>query len=447
MPTQQELLDFSRFDINAILRGAQLTFVGAQRALLNPGLWTTQHYRQAAAAVACGIAIRLLIEIPVIAVKVSLWLLSWFIALDTVTWDDAIADGLRFLQEYVLQVPLFLMTLMRHVTPAMDELFMSSLAWVDYTYAQKHAADHHSGDRDVAVTDPRNRYFENLQYYAQVSSKYRPTSSSSSSSSSSVDKLSPGQKGIVRFLWRFGRKAGMSLAVFALSYVPVVGRLVLPATSFLTFRRSVGLGPASLIFGLGLFLPRRYLVMFLQTYYGSRSLMRELLGPYFSRMHFTSTQKRNWFSSREGLLFGFGAGFYILLRVPLVGVLIYGIAEASAAYLVTKITDPPPGRVDFAAVTSRNAADAGALVNSFNESQQTWRNRKAFLDLALDNLDALQQKHLAEREKRGAPASSPASAAASTSTASAYEKAGQAGGAQQRIPITTPSDAPPPYTD
>lgn len=86
--TKEELLDFSRFDANAILRGVQLTFVGgmwaiesdkkylnqegqtanrpiAQRALQNPNLWTTQHYRQAAIAVACGIAIRILIEIPV----------------------------------------------------------------------------------------------------------------------------------------------------------------------------------------------------------------------------------------------------------------------------------------------------------------------------------------------------------------------------------------------
>ncbi len=30
IPTKEELLDFSRFDLNAILRGAQLTFVGGE---------------------------------------------------------------------------------------------------------------------------------------------------------------------------------------------------------------------------------------------------------------------------------------------------------------------------------------------------------------------------------------------------------------------------------
>ena len=317
------------------------------------------------------------------------------------TWDDALADGLRFLQEYVLQVPLFLMTLMRHITPAMDDLFMQSLQWVDHTYARKHARD----DDAVALVDPRHRYYENLRTYAQVSKVHQPPPTPTSAALNSVgDKLGPGKKSAARFLWRFGRKAGISLAVFALSYMPVIGRFVLPATSFYTFHRAVGLGPAALIFGTGLFLPRRYLVVFLQTYYGQRSLMRELLGPYFARVHFTAGQKRQWFSSREGLLFGFGAGFYILLRVPLVGVLIYGIAEASTAYLVTKITDPPPGQEALAAA-ARSPQAAGALVKSYSESQQTWHNKKAFLDLALDNLDALQQQYRAG--KTGAAAFSP----------------------------------------
>lgn len=37
----------------------------AQRALQNPGLFTSEHYKQAAIAVGAGIAIRLAISIPV----------------------------------------------------------------------------------------------------------------------------------------------------------------------------------------------------------------------------------------------------------------------------------------------------------------------------------------------------------------------------------------------
>lgn len=156
-----------------------------------------------------------------------------------------------------------------------------------------------------------------------------------------------------------------------------MGRLVLPAASFYTFNKAVGLGPASVIFGTGVFLPRKYLVIFLQSYFASRSLMRELLEPYFARVRFTKDEKRKWFRNREGLLFGFGIGFYILLRVPLLGVLIYGIAEASTAYLITKITDPPPPPNES---------------SGFASSQQQWTNKHEFLSLSLTNLDALQVK-------------------------------------------------------
>jgi hypothetical protein len=41
------------------------------------------------------------------------------------TWDDKVVQGLDFIQEYVLQVPLFLMTMMRYVTPTLDNMYGS----------------------------------------------------------------------------------------------------------------------------------------------------------------------------------------------------------------------------------------------------------------------------------------------------------------------------------
>jgi hypothetical protein len=61
------LVTMSNFDPDAILRGAQLTLVGAHRAMQNPRLFTSEHYKQAALAVAAGLAISLLIKIPVIS--------------------------------------------------------------------------------------------------------------------------------------------------------------------------------------------------------------------------------------------------------------------------------------------------------------------------------------------------------------------------------------------
>ena len=132
---------------------------------------------------------------------------------------------------------------------------MDSLAWVDQTYLQKHKNDDPAGLREM--------YSINLRKYA--------TRDGSTHSKSTAEALT-------MLFMRLGRKAAISLVIFAMSYIPVVGRLVLPAASFYTFNRAVGLGPAAIIFGSGIFLPRRYLIMFLQSYFTSRSLMRELVG-------------------------------------------------------------------------------------------------------------------------------------------------------------------------
>ncbi|KAI9820841.1 MAG: hypothetical protein M1832_003474 [Thelocarpon impressellum] len=355
----------SNFDPNAIIRGAQLTVVGTYRALQNPGLFKYEHYRQAALAVAAGLVIRLAIEAPIVAVRIFLWILSFFIDAERTTWDDKIISGLEFTERSVLQLPLFLMSLMRYVVPTLDQMsvprlpdrpetdggrFMDSLQWVDQTYVQMHKSE-----------DPhqlRSMYYPNLRLYSTHgdAAAHRPA----------VDAG-------LAFLKRFGRRAAISLAIYALSFVPVVGRLVLPAASFYTLNKAAGPIPAAVIFSTGLFLPRRYLVVFLQSYFSSRGLVQELLVPYFSRVRFTREQKARWFRDREGLLFGFGLGFYLLLKLPVFGVLAYGVAEASTAYLITKITDPPP---------------PPARSDGFAESQVRWRNKSAFLKLPLARLDA-----------------------------------------------------------
>jgi len=237
---------------------------------------------------------------------------------------------------------------------------MQSLQWVDMTYVHKHKQDN--------PDDLRDMFYPNLRMYRKVDG--------STHSESTAQAVS-------MFLYRFGRKGAISLLVYALSYLPYVGRFVLPAASFYTFNKATGLGMALLIFGAGIFLPRSYLVIFLQSYFASRSLMRELLEPYFARVRFSKEQKRAWFRSREGVLFGFGLGFYYLIKVPLVGVLIYGIAEASTAYLVTKITDPPPPPEEM---------------GQYAEGQQVWKNKHEFLDLSLASIDSIHLRRTDMRE-------------------------------------------------
>ncbi|PSN64448.1 hypothetical protein BS50DRAFT_602143 [Corynespora cassiicola Philippines] len=341
----------SNFDPNAILRGAQLTLVGVHRALQNPDLFTSTHYRQAALAVAAGVAIRIVVAIPIVGVRGLLWFLSFLVDMDHAQWDNAVSSGLHFLEHSVLQVPFFLMTLMRYITPTLDIMFMDSLRWVDQTYVQKHKSE-----------DPhtlRALYYPNLQMYPTQKPK---------------GEKKPLKQTILLFATRYGRKTAISLAVLALSYIPYIGRFVLPAASFYTFSGAVGQKPALAIFGGSLLLPRRYLVTFLQSYFSSRTLMRELLEPYFARMQYNKEQKKLWFKDRAGVLFGFGLGFFVFVKIPLVGVLIYGLAEASTAYLITKVTDPPPPPSE---------------AEEFKAESIRWKNKHEFLSLPWEKLDAL----------------------------------------------------------
>jgi hypothetical protein len=149
---------------------------------------------------------------------------------------------------------------MRYVTPTLDNMFMESLDWVDRTYSKKHESDD--------PTKLRAMYYPNLVQY--------PTHGAAAVTGGQKNKKKPAEA-ITAFLLRFGRRAGISLAVYLLSFIPYVGSFVLPAASFYTFRKSVGTQPAIVIFATGLVIPKRFLVRFLHSYFSSRSLMRELV--------------------------------------------------------------------------------------------------------------------------------------------------------------------------
>ena len=133
--------------------------------------------------------------------------------------------------------------------------FMDSLQWVDQTYREKHKSE----DRRTL----RPMYYPNLRMY---------------STHGDTSKRNAPKDAALAFFLRFGRRAAMSLVIYILSYLPLVGRFVLPAASFYALNKALGSLPASIIFGSGIFLPRKYLVVFLQSYFSSRSLTRELVG-------------------------------------------------------------------------------------------------------------------------------------------------------------------------
>jgi hypothetical protein len=59
----------------------------------------------------------------IVGVRALLWMLSFLMDMDHAQWDDKVSNGLHFFENSVLQVPFFLMTLMRYVTPTLDEMY------------------------------------------------------------------------------------------------------------------------------------------------------------------------------------------------------------------------------------------------------------------------------------------------------------------------------------
>jgi hypothetical protein len=152
--------DVSNFDVNAILRGAQLTLVGGNlcyssglcEAMLTVDSQSCSpkprslHFGPLSSSCNCrsgwychpdhSCHTRTIPFFPrsrahrtatnkaaqVVGVRVLLWLLSLFVNMDHVTWDESVVDGLHFLEHTVLQVPFFLMTMMRYVTPTLDQM-------------------------------------------------------------------------------------------------------------------------------------------------------------------------------------------------------------------------------------------------------------------------------------------------------------------------------------
>jgi hypothetical protein len=63
--------------------------------------------------------------IQILGVRALIWFISLFASLEHSAWDHDIVKGLHFIENSVLQVPFFLMSLMRYVTPTLDNMFVS----------------------------------------------------------------------------------------------------------------------------------------------------------------------------------------------------------------------------------------------------------------------------------------------------------------------------------
>ncbi len=100
---------------------------------------------------------------------------------------------------------------------------------------------------------------------------------------------------------------GITIFTFALTLVPVLGAV---------------LGPAA------------------QLWFTARMLSWELLDPYFERRGLAYADQQAMIRGHRMTMFGFGAPWTLLLALPIVGPLGFGLAQAGAALLVTEVIEP-----------------------------------------------------------------------------------------------------------
>ncbi|ODQ79643.1 hypothetical protein BABINDRAFT_162019 [Babjeviella inositovora NRRL Y-12698] len=315
------------FSVLAILRGFQLSFLGAYRSLQNPDLLHNKYYSQALAAVKLSLAIQVLLWAPLIALKLFFKVLAMLVG-DRIDFHGII-DTLRFLQNSVFNVGPFVASLVRFFRPELDDMFLTSLAFVDSVYLHKHPER------------TERQYHQHLVLFKKVP-RQRTKVTDYVSKVVSFFHLNGNTVDLSEVVVRYLKRTAITLAVYLLSSIPGIGPLVVSIVSFYSFNGVVGTPAAVAVFTIFLFTPKRTTIVLLSAFWGARGIVADLLVPYFSRVPFTKSEKKQWFRAREGVLFGFGFCFYFLLKIPFVGVLMYGFAEASTAYLLTKITDPPP---------------------------------------------------------------------------------------------------------
>lgn len=335
------------FSMVAIIRGFQLALLGAYRSLQNPQLFKTQYYRQAGLAIALSVLLQVVLWSPIVILRLLAAFVGLFTSLERIA---DLASFLKGLQFNVLNISVFVVSASRFFTKDLDYLFLASLEFIDSVYILKHpdrtSQQYHANLVALSTNEKYTGFSLNL-----LQAKY------SSSGEFAV------------FIQRHIRNGLSNLAVYLLCKIPVVGSVVLGFISFLSLNSKIGTIRALAIFGTLQLLPKYYAVKFLTTYWGSRSMVHDLLLPYFSRVRFTKLEKDQWIKSREGLLFGFGLCYFILIkRLPWVGLLIFGFAESAVAYLITKVSDPPPNQV--------------SLLVHWNASQLVW-NKEKELDILL----------------------------------------------------------------
>jgi CysZ protein len=119
----------------------------------------------------------------------------------------------------------------------------------------------------------------------------------------------PFARGLLDALLRMSMFLLISCALLLLSLIPVLGSIAGPALQ--AWRTAIALG-------------------------------WELLDPYFDKLGYTREQQRALLRRHQPALLGFALPFVFVMAVPLIGPLVFGLAQAAIASLVVEIIEREP---------------------------------------------------------------------------------------------------------
>lgn len=305
----------SSVSVLAIVRGIQLALLGGYRSLQNRQLYEID---------VCCLALRL-IQISII-IQIILWTPTYFCRFATYLLSYLFNRNLAidFDVDYLLSIlnmNYMMISSIRFFEPRLDGIFLMTLLFMDNKSDQQYYANlmrlsfEHNEDLESHIsilTSIKRKYNNSIQFRKFVKTNTKTILSTLS-------------------IYLMCKKSSK------------LESILIVVLTFQNFDDKIGTVSSLILLVILSIIPKHHSLQFITIFGGSCSLMQDLLNPYFTRISLNKLEKNQWVRSREGLVLGFSICYFLIIRkLPWLGLLIYGIAEASTAYLVTKISNPPP---------------------------------------------------------------------------------------------------------
>jgi len=318
------------------LKGVRLALEGCYIALTNPNFKRGQLYktllRLLLFTLIAHLVTQILFFLPMALIGSMIRVASYAAETDSTESQHGLDSFSNKARELMSSIPLLGLLFLRYLYPQpLDNIFVDALVYSDELLEQEHAIA-----KLQHAQQPGTDYLTPLIYVMDHRGPFTPALLA-------YPYKVQTWKEMWRYMRRTWRRLKWGLLFLVLSWVPVVGRFAFPVASFLSTLQSIGSKPLAIFFALSsFFLPRSVSIYLLKGFFECRALTRELLDPYFIRIGMNHYLKRKWFNYRKSVLLGFGVVFYVGCSIPIIGVAVFGLAQASAAYVLQSLADPPP---------------------------------------------------------------------------------------------------------